>query len=129
MGQTTVLLQGSNFWLRQEPKKSQCVSVRLSVPLVTSCLEQSIFIILAQIFKQSVRNNSAVSKHSESNQRAIREQSETTQRAIREQSESTKRAISEHQNKSQYRRRWSLKYCVLLNKMFQSRPFLTFIFT
>ena len=36
-------------------------------------LEQSIFIILAQIFKQSVRNKSAVSKHSESTQRALRE--------------------------------------------------------
>ena len=36
------------------------------------CLEQSIFIILAQIFKQSVRNKSAVSEHSESTQRALR---------------------------------------------------------
>ena len=56
------------------------------------CLGQSIFIILAQIFKQSVRNKSAVSEHSESTQRALREQSD--QRAIREH--------SEHQNKSQY---------------------------
>ena len=49
------------------------------------CLEQSIFIFLAQIFKQLVRNQSAVSEHSESNQRAINEH-------------------SEHQNKSQYSR-------------------------
>ena len=46
---------------------------------VQVCLEQSIFIILAQIFKQSVRNKSAVSEHSESNQRNIREHSESTQ--------------------------------------------------
>ena len=38
-----------------------------------------IFIILAQIFKQSVRNKSAVREHAESNQRAIREQSEGNQ--------------------------------------------------
>ena len=60
------------------------------------CLEQSKFIILAQIFKQSVRNKSAVSEHFVSTQRAIREQSESNQRAISEH--------SEHQNKSQYSR-------------------------
>ena len=37
------------------------ISVRSSVQ---TCLEQSIFIILAHIFKQSVRNKSAVSEHS-----------------------------------------------------------------
>ena len=41
--------------------------------------EQSIFIILAQIFKESVRNKSAVREHSESTQRAIREHSESNQ--------------------------------------------------
>ena len=39
--------------------------VRMSVRLVQTCLEQSISIILAKIFKQSVRNKSAVSEHSE----------------------------------------------------------------
>ena len=63
---------------------------------VQTCLEQSIFIILAQIFKQSVRNKSAVSEHSESTQKALRKHSESTQKALREQ--------SEHQNKSQYSR-------------------------
>ena len=51
-----------------------------------TCLEQSIFIVLAQIFKQSVRNKSAVSEHSVSPQRALREHSESTQRAISEHS-------------------------------------------
>ena len=69
------------FWLRQELKKSQSPSVR---PFQT-CLEQSIFIILAQIFKQSVRNRSAVSEHSESDQGAIRENSESNPGVIREQ--------------------------------------------
>ncbi len=46
---------------------------------VQVCLEQSIFINLAQIFKQSVRNKSAVSEQSVSTQRALREQSESTQ--------------------------------------------------
>ena len=40
----------------------------MSVRPVQVCLEQSIFIILAQIFKQSVRNKSAVSGHSVSTQ-------------------------------------------------------------
>ena len=38
-----------------------CPSVRPSVPSAVSCLDQSIFIFLAQIFKQSVSNQSAVS--------------------------------------------------------------------
>ena len=46
---------------------------------VQVCLEQSIFIFLAQIFKKSVRNQSAVSKHSESTQKALIEHSESTQ--------------------------------------------------
>ena len=33
-----------HFWLRQELKKSLCVSVRLSVCAAQTCLEQSIFI-------------------------------------------------------------------------------------
>ena len=67
----------------KEPKESQCEFVRSFVRPVQVCLEQSIFIILAQIFKQSVRNKSALSEHSESNQRGIREQSESDQRALR----------------------------------------------
>ena len=66
-------------------------SVRPSVHLSgLSCLEQSIFIILTQVFKPSVRNKSpvtsqrALSEHSVSTQRALREHSESTQRAIRE---------------------------------------------
>ena len=55
----------------------------ISVRPVQVCLEQSIFIILAQIFKQSVRNKSAVIEHSESTKWEIREQSESTQRATR----------------------------------------------
>ena len=55
------------------------ISVRPFVCSVQVCLEQLIFIILSQIFKQSVRNKSAVSEHSESTQRAIREHSESTQ--------------------------------------------------
>ena len=47
--------------------------------------KQSIFIILAQIFKQSVKNKSPVKEHSESTQRQISEH-------------------SEHQNKSHYNR-------------------------
>ena len=74
----------------------------MSVPSAESCLEQQIFIILAQIFKQSVRNKSAVIEHSESNQRAI----------------------SEHHNKSQYRR--SLKYCVLFLHIFLPQRILYF---
>ena len=77
-------------------RRSRSANVSASVRSVQTCLEQSIFIILAQIFKQSVRNKSAVSEHSES----------------------TQRAISEHQNKSQYRR--SLKYCVLFSKTFHN---------
>ena len=52
--------------------------VRSSVRPVQVCLEQSIFIILAQIFKQSVRNKSAVNEQSESTQ----EHSASNQRAI-----------------------------------------------
>ena len=59
-------------------------------------LEQSIFTILAQIFKQSVRNKSALKEHSKSTLRALWEHYESTQTAIREH--------SEHQNKSQYNR-------------------------
>ena len=71
------------FWLRQELKESQCAFVHS----FHVCLEQSIFIILAQIFKQSVRNKSAVSEHSVSTQWALRKHSEKNQRAIREHSE------------------------------------------
>ena len=74
---------------------------------VQVCLKQSIFIILAQIFKQSVRNKSTVNEHSKSNQRTLREHSESTKRALRENLESKQTAISEHsehQNKSQYSR-------------------------
>ena len=48
-------------------------NVRLFVGPFVSNLEQSIFIIiiLAQIFKQSVKNKSTVSDHSESNLRAL----------------------------------------------------------
>ena len=94
---------GSHWWtlhfmnlnLFGSDTSSRNANLRLSFlrPSVQTCLEHSIFIILTQIFKQSVRNKSAVSEHSESTQRAIREH-------------------SEHQNKSQYSR--SLKYCVLL---------------
>ena len=87
-----------------------CVSVCPCVRPAQVCLEQSKFIILAQIFKQSVRNKSAVRVHSESTQRALREHSESTQRALREHLESTQRAIREY-SESQYSR--SLKYCVL----------------
>ena len=59
------------------------IYVRSFVRSAQVCLEQSIFIILAQIFKQSVRNKSAVSEQSVSTQRALREQSESTQRALR----------------------------------------------
>ena len=63
----------------------------MSVRPVTSCLEQSIFIFLAKIFKQSVRNQSAVSGQSVSIQKALREQSESTFRALREHT-----AVSKH---------------------------------
>ena len=53
----------ATFWLRQEPKESQCEFVRP----VQVCLEQSIFIFLAQIFKQSVSSQS-VSQQSVSQQ-------------------------------------------------------------
>ena len=76
------------FLLFGSDRSSRNADLRSSVRSVQTCLEQSIFIILAQIFKLSVRNRSAVSEHSESNQRALREQSESNQRAIREQSES-----------------------------------------
>ena len=72
-----------------------------SVRSVQTCLELSFFIILAQIFKLSVRNESAVSEHSESTQRALREHSESTQRALREHSESTQRALREHLESTQ----------------------------
>ena len=52
-----------NFWLRQELKKSLCLSVHLSVRPAQVCLEQSIFIFLGQ--------------------RAI-EQSKSTRRTLRE---------------------------------------------
>ena len=51
------------------------MSVRLSVRSAQYAQEHSICIILAQIFKQSVRNKSAVSEHFVSTQRAISEQS------------------------------------------------------
>ena len=78
---------------RQEMIMSVHLSVCLSVCPGQTWLEQSIFINLAQIFKQSVRNKSAVSVHSESTQWALR-------------------GHAEHQNKSQFS--WSLKYFVLL---------------
>ena len=53
------------FWLRQEPKESLCVSV-------TKC---SLFIFLAQISKQSVRNHLAVSQSGVSSQVAEFKQS------------------------------------------------------
>ena len=62
------------------------MSVCLSVPSVTSCLDQSIFIILAQINKQTCLEQSIFIFLG---QRAIREQSkhpETAQRALREHS-------------------------------------------
>ena len=89
------------FWLREELKKCLCSLVRSSVRSVQTCLEQSILIILAQIFKQSVRNKSAVSEHSENTQRALRERSESYQRAIREQSESNQRAIRGHSERNE----------------------------
>ena len=49
------------------------VSAMAKLPRVqVSAMAMAIFIILAQIFKQSVRNKSAVSEHSERNQRALR---------------------------------------------------------
>ncbi len=50
--------------------------VRSSVRLAQTCLEQSIFIILAKIFKQSVRNKSALKEQSVRKKSAFREQSE-----------------------------------------------------
>ena len=76
--QTLAILSFLNF-LAPTGAQEMLMFVRSSVPSCQTCLEQSIFIILAQIFKQSVRNKSAVSEHSESNQRAIREHSESTQ--------------------------------------------------
>ena len=61
-----------------QPEKSRCSTIGEYVSCQT-CLEQSIFIIPAQIFKHSVRNKSAVSEQSVSTQRAIREQSEKYQ--------------------------------------------------
>ena len=63
------------------------ISVRPSVCLsVTKC---SLFIFLAQIFKQSVSSQSAVSQQSVSSQLEVTKQSLSNQRAIREQIEST----------------------------------------
>ena len=67
-------LKFSHFWLSDRSPRN--ADVRSFVRSVQVCLEQSIFIILAQIFKQSVRNKSAVSEHT---QRALREHSESTQ--------------------------------------------------
>ena len=63
----------------KEPKESQCEFVRSFVRPVQVCLEQSIFIILAQVFKQSVRNKSAVIEHIVSTQRTLREHTESNQ--------------------------------------------------
>ena len=71
MDHINVFKEGGLFGSVKEPKESQSSFVRP----VQSCLEQSIVIILVQIFKQSVRNKSAVSEHSESTQIALREQS------------------------------------------------------
>ena len=79
------------------------LSVRLSVCPVTSCLEQSIFIILAQINKQTSLEQSIFICLG---QNAIREQS-STQRTLKEHSESTQK----HNYQSHINR--SLKYCVL----------------
>ena len=78
------------------------LSVCPSVPSVTSCLDQSIFIILAQINKQTCLDQSqsiftflgrrALREQSESNQE-LKEHSERTQRALREHSESTQRTL------------------------------------
>ena len=69
---------GSGWHLFGSDRSSRNVNLRLFVRSCQTCLEQSIFIILAQIFKQSVRNKSAVREHSESTQRALREHSEST---------------------------------------------------
>ena len=69
------------------------ICLRPFVCPVQSCLEQSIFILLAQIFKQSVRNKSAVNEHSKSTQKAHREQSKSNLKPIREQSESNQWAF------------------------------------
>ena len=57
------------------------------------CLEQSIFIFFAQIFKQSVRNQWAVSEQSESSQWAVSEQSVSSQWAPWKHLESTQQSI------------------------------------
>ena len=69
------MLTGTVFLAPTEAKEMQ-IFVRMFVYPVQTCLEQSIFIILAQIFKQTVRNKSAVSERSESTQSVVREQSE-----------------------------------------------------
>ena len=55
---------GSNFWLQQELKESQCEFVCLLVRLVQVCLELSIFIILTQIVKLTSYELQAVSQKS-----------------------------------------------------------------
>ena len=57
------------------------MSVHVCVCPGQTCLEHSIFIILAQIFKQSTKR--AFREHSESIQRALREHSESIQRELR----------------------------------------------
>ena len=56
--------------------------VRLFVRSCQVCLEQSIFVILAQIFKQSVRSQSSVSQQSVSNQSAVSQQLVSSKSAV-----------------------------------------------
>ena len=67
-----VLFFGSD----RSPRKA---NLRSFVRSFHICLEQSNFIFLAQFFKQSVRNQSAVNEHSESTLKALIENSESTQ--------------------------------------------------
>ena len=72
------ILKTSKMFLASS-RSPRSADLRSSVRPVQTCLEQSIFIILAQIFKQSVRHKSALSEHSECTQRALREHSESNQ--------------------------------------------------
>ena len=103
---------------RSSIKANLCSSIRS----VQVCLEQSIFIILAQIFKQSVRNKSTVNEHSKSIQRALREHSESTQRELREHSERTQKAnrqqsVSTQSIKIKGNTVGAFKYCILFSIM------------
>ena len=54
--------QSSSFWLRHADRSPRSHNLRPSVRAVQVCLDLSFFIFLAQIFKQSVSNQSAVSQ-------------------------------------------------------------------